>query len=72
MPEEPSKRRRSASEGFRPIKQVGVANSIGFPLMMIGILILFIANSAGGTGIWVLGGVLVALGLVASLSGKVI
>ncbi len=63
----------SASEGFRPIKQVGVAYSIGFPLMLTGLLILFVAYAAESGGwLWYLGGGMLALGLVLAASGRVL
>jgi hypothetical protein len=60
------------SEGFRPVKQVGVAVSIGFPLAIMGLFILFTAIAAGGTFLWVLGGGLVVGGLLLSAFGRVI
>lgn len=68
-----SKSRPSGSEGFRPIKQVGVAYSIGAPLMLTGLLILLITFSIGGdTALWFVGGGLTLAGLIAAASGKVI
>ena len=65
--------RRNRSEGFRPIKQVGVANSLGFPLMMVGVMILFVAHTAEDAGsLWYLGGGLLGLGLALAASGRVV
>jgi hypothetical protein len=63
-----SQRRRS---GFGPIKQVGVGASIGFPLLVIGVLTLMIlVVSVVGTGtlLWILAGAVAALGLLAAAS----
>jgi hypothetical protein len=62
---------RSQSDGFRPIRQVGVATSIGLPLMVIGIFLLAIGVSAGETLLWVLGGGSLALGFVIAGSGLI-
>jgi hypothetical protein len=64
--------RRRSPDGFRPIKQVGVASSLGIPLISIGVLMLIIAQAAGGTLLWVLAGVLLAAGFATALSSKVI
>jgi hypothetical protein len=72
-PERKPKPRRSSSEGFRPVKQVGVAVSIGFPLMMIGLMILFVTISIGGdTPLWFVSGGLILGGVIASMSNSVI
>jgi hypothetical protein len=63
---------RSSSDGFRPIKQVGVAASVGLPLIMSGIFMFAIAYSAGETLLWVLAGGLLGGGLVAAAMGRVI
>jgi hypothetical protein len=60
---------------FGPIKQVGVSVSIGFPLLVVGVLILMllIASWIGtGTLLWILAAVLVVAGLLAALSRRVI
>jgi hypothetical protein len=62
---------RSQSDGFRPIKQVGVAVSIGFPLLAMGVLLLSGALSDGTTFLWVLAGVLLGVGLIAAISGRI-
>jgi hypothetical protein len=61
--------RRSSS--FGPIKQVGVATSIGFPLLVIGVLtLLILVVSVVGTGtlLWILAAAVAALGLLAAAS----
>jgi hypothetical protein len=68
-----SKTKPGGSEGFRSIKQVGVAYSIGAPLMLTGLLILLITFSIGGdTTLWILGGALTLAGMIAAASGRVI
>ena len=62
---------RSQSEGFGPIRQVGVAYSIGFPLMVVGLLLLAMAYSAGETFLWILAGGLFVSGLIAAASGRI-
>jgi hypothetical protein len=63
---------RSQSEGFRPIKQVGVAGSIGFPLLIVGVLLLIIAFGADSSMFWWLGGGLTLAGLITAASGRII
>jgi hypothetical protein len=69
------KRRRSStrnrSDGFRPIKQVSYAGSIGFPLIMVGVFIVAIAYSSGETYLWLLAGGLLVGGLLAAASGRI-
>jgi hypothetical protein len=63
-------RRRTASS-FGSIKQVGVATSIGFPLLVIGVLtllILFVSLVGTGTLLWILAAAVAALGLLAAAS----
>ena len=76
MSNEPRKQRqswmRSQSEGFRPIKQVGVALSIGFPLLVVGAVILVIAIGTGTALLWWVGGGLALAGLIAAVSGAII
>lgn len=71
--ERPAKRRRQSlpAPAFRT-QSVGIAVSIGFPMMMVGMLILFVAYSAGGTFLWALGGGLAGIGLIVSSSGRVL
>jgi hypothetical protein len=66
--------RRPGEDGFWPIKQVGVANSIGFPLMLVGVLIGFVAGSAQGdtTMLWWLAGGLFVVGTIIAASNKVV
>ena len=57
------------SSGFGPIKQVGVATSIGFPLLVIGVLtllILIVSLVGTGTLLWILAGAVAALGVLAA------
>ena len=59
------------SSGFGPIKQVGVGTSIGFPLLVIGVLtlmILVVSLVGTGTLLWILAGAVAALGLLAAES----
>jgi hypothetical protein len=64
----------TAGEGFRGIRQVGVAYSIGLPLMIVGLFVLLInwwaADSS--TALWVLGGGLMGAGLGLAASGRII
>ncbi|HEY7151701.1 MAG TPA: hypothetical protein VH391_08460 [Solirubrobacterales bacterium] len=63
-------RRRTASS-FGSIKQVGVATSVGFPLLVIGVLtllVLFVSLVDTGTLLWILAAVVAALGLLAAAS----
>ena len=63
-----SQRRTS---GFGPIKQVGVGTSIGFPLLVIGVLtllILIVSLVGTGTLLWILAGAVAALGVLAAAS----
>jgi hypothetical protein len=62
---------RSQSEGFGPIRQVGVAPSIGFPLMIVGVLMLAVASSSGGTLEWVSAIALLVGGAVLASSGRI-
>jgi hypothetical protein len=62
---------RSQSEGFGPIRQVGVAFSIGLPLMVVGLFLLAIASTVGTTFLWVLAGCLFAAGIIVAGSGRI-
>jgi hypothetical protein len=68
-------RRGDRSSGFKSVKQVGVAVSIGFPLLVVGVLALgvFVVSLVGtATALWILAGVVLAIGLVAAVSGRVV
>ena len=68
-------RRKSHSSGFGPVRQVGVAVSIGTPLLVVGVLmlsILLISLVGVGTFLWMLAGGVVVLGVLAAASGRVI
>ena len=67
-----ARRRARSVDGFRPIKQVGVASSLGIPLIAIGVLMLIIAAGSGGIVLWVVAGVLLLAGFVTGLSSKII
>jgi hypothetical protein len=57
------------------VKQVGVAVSIGFPLLVIGVLtlmVLIISWVGTGTFLWILAGVVVGAGLLAAASRRVL
>jgi hypothetical protein len=67
--------RRKGTSGFGPVKQVGVGVSIGFPLLVIGVLMLglFIVSVVGTTNLlWILAGLIVAAGIIAAASGRVL
>jgi hypothetical protein len=67
---DPVSRRRTASS-FGSIKQVGVATSIGFPLLVIGVLtllILFVSLVGTGALLWILAGAVAALGVLGAAS----
>jgi len=67
--------RRKGGSSFGSIKQVGVGVSIGFPLLVIGVLMLglFIVSLVGtATLLWIIAGVVVAGGLIAAVSGRVL
>jgi Flp pilus assembly protein TadB len=68
-------RKKSGSTSFKPIKQVGVAVSIGFPLMVIGALtlVVFLVTWVGtATALWILAGLVLAVGILAAMSNRVI
>jgi Flp pilus assembly protein TadB len=69
------RRTNDRSSGFKSVKQVGVAVSIGFPLLVIGVLtlVVFLISLVGTTTtLWIVAGVVLALGVIGSLSGRVI
>ncbi len=76
MANPPTRRRhswnRSSSDGFRPIKSVGVAVAFGLPLMGMGVFVLFAALGDGGTFLWILAAGLIVVGLVTALSHKIV
>jgi hypothetical protein len=68
-------RRNRHSSGFGPVRQVGVAVSIGTPLLVVGVLMLstlLISLVGIGTFLWILTGAVVVLGVLAAASGRVI
>jgi hypothetical protein len=74
-PRRQSWNRSLSDSGFGPIKQVGVAVAVGFPLLVIGVLMLalLIVSVVGATTtLWLLAGGLAVAGLLAALSGKII
>ncbi len=62
---------RSQSEGFGPIRQVGIAYSLGFPLMIVGVLMLAVAYSEASLLYWLIGGGLMLGGVIAASSGRI-
>lgn len=62
--------RSQSDSGFRPIKQVGYATSVGFPLMVVGAFMFPIAYYVGGTLLWVLSIGFVVSGLLVASSGR--
>jgi hypothetical protein len=69
------RRTNDRSSGFKSVKQVGVAVSIGFPLVVIGVLMftIFLFSLVGAeTALWILAGVILALGFLGALSRRVI
>jgi hypothetical protein len=67
-----ARRRARSIDGFRPIRQVGVASSLGIPLIAIGVFMLIIAQASGGILLWVAAGVLLVAGFATGLSNKII
>ncbi len=61
----------SHTDGFGPIRQVGVAPSVGFPLLIVGVLMLAVASSTGWTVEWVAAIALLVAGVVLASSGRV-
>jgi Flp pilus assembly protein TadB len=69
------RRANDRSSGFKSVKQVGVAVSIGFPLLVIGVLtlVVFLISWVGTTTtLWIIAGVILALALLGSLSRRVV
>jgi hypothetical protein len=70
-----SRRSNDRSSGFKSVKQVGLAVSIGFPLVVIGVLMftIFLFSLVGtATALWILAGVILGLGLLGALSRRVV
>jgi hypothetical protein len=66
---------RKSSASFGPIKQVGVAVSIGFPLLVIGVLtlaVLIVSWVGTTTFLWILAAGVVGAGLLAAVSRRVL
>jgi len=60
------------SDGFRPIKSVGMAVAFGLPLMGMGVFALFAAIQDGGSFMWILAPSLFIVGLVTAASHKIV
>ena len=70
-----TRRTNDRSSGFKSMKQVGVAVSIGFPLMVIGVLtlvILLVSWVGATTALWIIAVAVLALGLLGAMSRRVI
>ena len=70
-----TRRTNDRSSGFKSVKQVGVAVSIGFPLVVIGVLtlVVFLFSWVGTTtALWIIAVAILVLGLLGSLSRRVI
>ena len=70
-----ARRTNDRSSGFKSVKQVGVAVSIGFPLVVIGVLtlVVFLVSWVGTTtALWIIAGAVLAIGLVSAASRRVI
>lgn len=63
--------RSQSDSGFRPIKQIGYAASIGFPLMVVGTFMIAIAYSAEETYLWVIAVGLLVGGLLIAASRRI-
>jgi hypothetical protein len=63
--------RSQSDEGFGPIRQVGIAYSVGLPMMVVGLMLLAIASSEGSTFLWILAGGVFVGGIVAAGSGRI-
>jgi hypothetical protein len=69
------KQPKKYASSFGSIHQVSVAVSIGFPLMVIGVLTLmiFMISWLGtATFMWVLAGLILALGIMGAASRRII
>jgi hypothetical protein len=70
-----ARRTNGRSSGFKSVKQVGLAVSIGFPLVVIGVLmftILLFSLVGTATALWILAGVILALGVLGAVSRRVV
>jgi hypothetical protein len=68
-------RRRKSSASFGPIKQVSLAVSIGFPLLVIGVLmlaLLIISWVGTATFLFILAAALVGIGVLAAASRQIL
>jgi hypothetical protein len=76
MGETPRKRSpRKGSSSFGPIKNVSLAVSIGFPLLVIGVLmlaLLIVSLVGAATFLFILAGGLVVAGVLAAASRRVL
>jgi hypothetical protein len=70
-----ARRTNDRSSGFKSVKQVGVAVSIGFPLVVVGVLtlvVLLVSWVGTGTALWIIASAVLGVGLVSALSSRVI
>jgi hypothetical protein len=70
-----ARRTNDRSSGFKSVKQVGVAVSIGFPLVVIGVLtlvVLLVTWVGTATALWIIAAAVLAIGLVSAASGRVV
>jgi hypothetical protein len=70
-----ARRTTGRSSGFKSVKQVGLAVSIGFPLVVIGVLmftIVLFSLVGTATALWILAGVILALGVLGAVSRRVV
>jgi hypothetical protein len=62
--------RSQSDSGFRPIKQIGYATSIGLPLIIVGVFLFAIAYTAEETYLWMIAGGTLVGGLITAGSGR--
>lgn len=70
-----ARRTNDRSSGFKSVKQVGVAVSIGFPLLVIGVLtlvVLLVSWVGTSTALWIIAATVLALGIVGAMSRRVV
>jgi hypothetical protein len=60
------------SDGFGPIKSVGVAVAFGLPMMGMGVFVLFAAIGGGGTFLWLLAVGLIVVGFLTATSHRIV